>query len=80
MDLKRHIGYPAFMETKIDPKILEDPLFQQLVAEGLAIQDHFSAEPIYAKTGKGYLKSAGVEELRATNRTSPRDCRSSART
>jgi hypothetical protein len=22
------------------------------------------AEPVYAKTGKGYLKSAGVEELK----------------
>ena len=31
--------------------------------EGLAIQDRFAAEPIYAKTGKGFLKSAGVEEL-----------------
>ncbi len=47
----------------IDPKLLEDPLFQQLVAEGLRIQHRFVAEPIYAKTGKGYLKSEGVEEL-----------------
>lgn len=52
-------------ETKaaIDPKLLEDPLFKELVAEGLRIQHRFSAEPIYAKTGKGYLKSEGVEEL-----------------
>ena len=35
------------------------------MAEALAIQDRFAAEPIYAKTGKGYLKSAGVEELQA---------------
>ena len=47
----------------IDPKLLNDPLFQELMAEGLAIQDRFSAEPVYAKTGKGYLKSAGVEEI-----------------
>ena len=47
----------------IDPKLLEDPLFQELVAEGLRIQHRFAAEPIYAKTGKGYLKSEGVEEL-----------------
>jgi hypothetical protein len=41
----------------------EDPLFQEVMAEALAIQDRFSAEPVYAKTGKGYLKSVGVEEL-----------------
>jgi hypothetical protein len=40
-----------------------DPLFLEVMAEALAIQDRFSAEPVYAKTGKGYLKSAGVEEL-----------------
>lgn len=52
-------------ETKaaIDPKLLEDPLFKELVAEGLRIQHRFSAEPVYARTGKGYLKSEGVEEL-----------------
>ena len=41
----------------------DDPLFLEVLAEGLAIQDRFSAEPVYAKTGKGYLKSVGVEEL-----------------
>jgi hypothetical protein len=41
----------------------ENPLAQAILAEGLKIQDRFSAEPVYAKTGKGYLKSAGVEEL-----------------
>jgi hypothetical protein len=29
----------------------------------LAIQDQFIAEPVYAKTGQGYLKSSGVAEL-----------------
>jgi len=29
----------------------------------LAIQDQFSAEPVYARTGKGYLRPTGVEEL-----------------
>jgi len=47
----------------VDPKFLDDPLFQELVAEGLRIQHRFAAEPVYAKTGKGYLKSEGVEEL-----------------
>jgi hypothetical protein len=37
----------------------DDPLFLEVMAEALAIQDRFSAEPAYAKTGKGYLKSVG---------------------
>jgi hypothetical protein len=41
----------------------DDPLFQEVLAEGLAIQDRFSAAPVYARSGKGYLKSAGVAEL-----------------
>ena len=55
------------MATKIDPQysFQNDPLFLEVMAEALAIQDRFAAEPIYAKTGKGYLKSAGVDELQA---------------
>lgn len=52
------------MEAKIDPKLLEDPVFQRVLADALSIQDRFSAEPVYAKTGKGCLKSEGVEELK----------------
>ncbi|MCX6866066.1 MAG: hypothetical protein NTV46_07575 [Verrucomicrobia bacterium] len=51
------------LPATIDPMLLDDPLFKELVAEGLGIQHRFSAEPVYAKTGKGYLKSEGVEEL-----------------
>jgi hypothetical protein len=51
------------MKPEIDPKLLNDPLFKELMAEGLAMQDRFSAEPVYAKTGRGYLKSAGVAEV-----------------
>lgn len=51
-------------ETKIDPKLLEDPVFRRVLADALEIQDRFSAEPVYAKTGKGFLKSAGVGELK----------------
>jgi hypothetical protein len=50
-------------QPAIDPKLLEDPLFKELMEEGLRIQHRFVAEPVYAKTGKGYLKSEGVEEL-----------------
>lgn len=52
------------MKTKIDPALLQNPVFKALMAEGLAIQERFSAEPVYARrTGQGYLKSEGVEEL-----------------
>lgn len=47
----------------VDPKLLENPVFQRVLSDALAIQDRFAAEPVYAKTGKGFLKSAGVEEL-----------------
>lgn len=55
------------MAKKTDPQnsFQNDPLFLEVMAEALAIQDRFAAEPIYAKTGKGYLKSAGVKELQA---------------
>jgi hypothetical protein len=46
------------------PSFENDPLFLEVMAEALAIQDRFSAEPIYARTGKGHLKSVGVEELK----------------
>jgi len=31
--------------------------------EALRIQDRFVAEPLFAKTGRGYLKSEGVGTL-----------------
>ena len=37
---------------------------RELLEIGLEMQDRFSAEPVYAKTGKGFLKSAGVDELK----------------
>jgi len=41
----------------------ENPLALAILREGLKIQDRFSAEPVYARTGKGYLKSVGVKEI-----------------
>jgi len=31
--------------------------------EALRIQDRFAAEPLFAKTGRGYLKGEGVATL-----------------
>ena len=56
------------LKPQIDSKLLEDPVFQRVMADALAIQHRFVAEPVYAKTGKGYLKSEGVEELQRIKR------------
>ena len=36
---------------------------QAAMREALRIQDRFVAEPVFARTGKGYLKSEGVTAL-----------------
>ena len=48
----------------MDARFTKNPVFQRVLKEGLAIQERFSAEPVYARTGKGLLKPSGVEELR----------------
>jgi hypothetical protein len=53
------------MKPAIDPKLRNNPVFQRVLADALSIQDRFSAEPVYAKTGKGSLRSVGVEELKS---------------
>jgi hypothetical protein len=60
----RPAGSLSPINPAIDPKLLNDPVFQRVLVNALSIQDRFAAEPVYAKTGKGFLKSAGVEELR----------------
>jgi len=51
------------MAKEIDPKLLEDPVFQRVMKDALEMQGRFSAKPVYAKTGKGYLESEGVAPL-----------------
>ncbi len=50
------------------PNFEDDPLFQAILREGPAIQARFKAEPVYARTGKGYLKSVGVREIEEAKR------------
>ena len=48
---------------------LEDhPIFQELKAKGLAMQHRFAAEPIFAKTVKGFVFSEGVANSPAFGR------------
>ncbi len=44
-------------------RIEKDPLLKAVMAEILEIQSRFVPEPVFAKTGIGYLKSEGVFEL-----------------
>jgi hypothetical protein len=60
------------VKPAIDPELMRNPLFLQLMEEGLAIQHQFSAEPVYARTGKGYLKPTGVAELEKSRAPSVR--------
>ncbi len=43
-------------------------LLQSVVRDGLKIQHRFSAAPVYAVTGKGYLQSEGVGTLQKIKR------------
>ena len=52
------------MKPAIPEQFANDPLFLAVMKDALDIQDRFAAEPIYAKTGKGFLKSAGVGEIK----------------
>jgi len=52
------------MKPAIPKQFANDPLFLAVMKDALEIQDRFAAEPVYAKTGKGFLKSAGVEEIK----------------
>lgn len=36
---------------------------KRIMKDALKIQDRFAAEPVLATTGKGFLKSEGVETL-----------------
>lgn len=58
------------MNEALKAKYANHPLAQAILKDALAIQERFSAEPIYAKTGKGFLKSAGVDEIKQAKATS----------
>ncbi|MGD0087775.1 MAG: hypothetical protein ABSC24_11690 [Verrucomicrobiota bacterium] len=51
------IGYLCSM-TEVQHKRL-----RRIMKDALRIQDRFAAEPVLARTGKGYLKSEGVTTL-----------------
>ncbi|AHF93985.1 hypothetical protein OPIT5_02140 [Opitutaceae bacterium TAV5] len=48
----------------------------EFIDEGLKIRHRFMAEPVFAKTGVGFMRSAGVAEISAAKKTSRRISRS----
>lgn len=57
-------------KSKSEESFENNPLAQAILREGRLIQDRFAAQPIYAKTGKGFLKSVGVEEITNAKKSS----------
>lgn len=66
-------GVPSEMELREEPPPYSAPpvispaeqaLVDELVADGLSIQDKFRPEPNYKKTGKGHYESTTVEDIR----------------
>ena len=41
----------------------QNKFLKEAIKQGLRMQHRFLAEPVLARTGKGYLKSEGVETL-----------------
>ena len=56
------------MDPKLKEKFDRNPLAQRILREGLAIQDRFSAAPVFGPTGKSSLKSVGVAEVARAKR------------
>ena len=50
----------------------EQALIDELVADGLSIQDKFRAEPLYKQTGKGHYESNTVEDIRRAKEAADR--------
>lgn len=55
----------------LDPARIHDPVFMSVLQDALEIQERFSAEPVYAKTGRGYLKSVGVDDVAKAKKLEP---------
>ncbi len=46
------------------PRFTKEELRALALEDAVAISDRFAREPVLARTGKGYYKSAGVEGLK----------------
>lgn len=57
-------GYSQAMNSNAPALRGEADMFQDLLADAMAVQDRFVAEPKLKTTGTGYLKSRGVDGLK----------------
>lgn len=62
--MRRDPAWQVWLVTAVQQKLL-----QRVVRDGLKIQHRFSAAPVYARTGRGQLKSAGVGPLQKIKRS-----------
>ncbi len=71
-----HLGGMATAAvTPTEPAAPVNVTLAQLVAEGLRIQHRFTPEPVYARTGRGFLRSSGISEIaeaKARERVTPK--------
>jgi hypothetical protein len=51
------------MKPEIDPKLLNDPVFKRVLEDSLAIQDRFSAEPVFWEDRQGVAEERGSEAV-----------------
>ena len=52
-----------FIGYLVDMTVAENKFLKEAIKQGLRMQHRFLAEPVLARTGKGYMKSEGVATL-----------------
>jgi len=60
------------MGASLSKKFSENSTFQRILADALSIQDRFQAEPVYSRTGRGFLMSAGVGGVAGDKKDEPK--------
>ena len=55
--------------TTTEHELARKKLLEELVADGLAIQDRFRPEPLLKLTGKGYYRSDQVADIAAAKKS-----------
>ena len=53
----------GFIGYLVTMTVAENKFLKEAIKQGLRMQHHFLAEPVLARTGKGYMKSEGVATL-----------------
>ena len=67
--MKTPIRTPPALKTPPQLTPAEKVLVEDLVRDGLSIQNKFRPEPLYKKTGQGHYASDAVEEIRRAKKS-----------